>query len=98
MPSSTAAAIAREVGLIGSPELILEGSQLPEDGPGSLRMATAMTRSPREAIASTSADTVPADSPQSGKTDSGAPLTKSVFPTMTDSRRRLGSNANRRAG
>jgi magnesium-transporting ATPase (P-type) len=28
---STAAAIAREVGLIGSPELILEGSQLPED-------------------------------------------------------------------
>jgi magnesium-transporting ATPase (P-type) len=28
---STAAAIAREVGLIGSPELVLEGSQLPED-------------------------------------------------------------------
>ena len=29
---ATAAAIAREIGLMGSPELVLEGSQFPEDG------------------------------------------------------------------
>ena len=51
---------------------------------------------PGEAICSTfSWARPPGSAPHSGSTDSGAPLTNSVVPTMADSRRRRGSKAKR---
>ncbi len=66
--------------------------------PGAGADATAMILNPLDAISSTSSAAAAPESPQSGRTDSGAPLTKRVVPVIADSRRRRGSKANRRTG
>ena len=69
----------------------------PGGPPGSARRATAITRSPRVAISAAAGSTSGGASAQARSTDSTEPFTCSPSAVAADTRRRCGSNGQRRS-